>query len=84
MRLALAVLFMSAAFAQQPRIANARLETIAVSGLSCQINRFLSASAGPELVGYSEPMIAGEHHSCGPGCWIYGRVGRESLGDLIA
>jgi hypothetical protein len=29
MRLALAVLFMSAAFAQQPRIANARLETVA-------------------------------------------------------
>jgi HEAT repeat protein len=66
MRFALAILFISAAFAQQPRIANARLETIAVSGLSGHIGRLLNVSSGPEWVGYSEPMIAGEHHSC---CW---------------
>lgn len=66
MKLALVLLSLSAAFAQQPRIANARLDTRAINGLDAEIRRLLSASVGPEWAGYSVPMIAGDHQSC---CW---------------
>lgn len=66
MKLALVLVSLAAAFAQQPRLANARLDSRQVSGLEGEIHGLLSASSGPEWVGYAVPMIPGEHHSC---CW---------------
>jgi hypothetical protein len=66
MRYALLFLALSSAIAQPPKIANARFETRAVTGLDAEMRKLTGATAGPEWVGYAVPMIAGEHRSC---CW---------------
>jgi hypothetical protein len=85
MRLALLFFSLSSVFAQQPRIANARLDTRAVTGLDSELRRLLNASSGPEWAGYAVPMIAGDHHSC---CWnsdrCCARCALESNGETAS
>jgi hypothetical protein len=65
MRLAIALLTVWAAFAQTPRLENARLETHALSGsLGAEMRRLQNAAGGPEWAGYAVPMIAGRHEMC--------------------
>ena len=65
-----AVLFLVslAAFAQQPRVQNARLETRAVppGGLESTFRAVLSAQSSPAWAGYTVPIVAGDRQSC---CW---------------
>lgn len=55
------------AAAQPPRIQNARMETRAVAGgLDATFRSILNAQSQPAWVGYSVPMVPGDHQSC---CW---------------
>lgn len=64
MKLAM-ILLCIPAFAQQPRIANARLETHAIrAGLSSEMRAFTSAANAPEWAGYTVPRIPGNHGTC--------------------
>jgi hypothetical protein len=55
------------ALAQQPRVENARMETRAVSGgLEATFRGILAAQSSPAWIGYSVPIIAGDHQMC---CW---------------
>jgi hypothetical protein len=57
----------AAALAQQPRVENARLETRAVSGgLEPAFRSILAAQSAPAWIGYSVPIVAGDHQMC---CW---------------
>lgn len=61
------VLSCAAVWAQQPRVENARMETRAVSGgLDSTFRGILAAQSSPAWIGYSVPMIAGDHQMC---CW---------------
>jgi len=63
----LIVLGCAAAFAQQPRVENARLETRAVSGgLESTLRGILAAQSAPAWIGYSVPIVPGDHQMC---CW---------------
>lgn len=73
----LALVAASAVSAQQPRIANARLQSRpAGSGLEPTIQSILAAQSAPAWIGYSVPIVAGEHQSC---CWNNGSMGGCSL-----
>jgi HEAT repeats len=62
-----AVFSCAAAFAQQPHVENARMETRAVAGgLESTFRGILAAQSAPAWIGYSVPMVAGEHQMC---CW---------------
>jgi hypothetical protein len=62
-----AVLLCAAARAQQPHVENARMETRAVAGgLDSTFRGIVAAQSAPAWIGYSVPMIAGEHQMC---CW---------------
>ena len=62
-----AVLSCAAVLAQQPRVENARMETRAVAGgLESTFHGIVAAQSSPAWIGYSVPMIAGEHQMC---CW---------------
>jgi len=62
-----AVLLCASAWAQQPRVENARMETRAVAGgLDSTFRGIVAAQSAPAWIGYSVPMIAGEHQMC---CW---------------
>ncbi|MFQ5694510.1 MAG: HEAT repeat domain-containing protein [Terriglobia bacterium] len=53
------------AAAQQPRIANARLETrSAASGLQATVRAIVERKQEPAWIGYAVPMIPGEHRMC--------------------
>ncbi len=66
MKLAIVLLCIPAAFAQQPRIANARLETHAVrGGLQPEMRTLTSAASAPEWAGYTVPRVPGNHGTCG-------------------
>jgi hypothetical protein len=57
----------AAAFAQQPRVENARMETRAVSGgLESTFRGILAAQSAPAWIGYSVPIIKGDRQMC---CW---------------
>lgn len=82
----MAVIFASALslLAQQPRIANARLETRAVSGgLEGTLRAILVAQAAAAWVGYAEPIVPGERRSCcwneGGGCALEPRAGDRGV-----
>jgi hypothetical protein len=63
------------ALAQQPRVSNARLETRPVSGgLETTFRTILGAQASPAWVGYVEPIVPGDRHSC---CWNGGGCSLE-------
>jgi hypothetical protein len=69
----LSLIAISTVLAQQPRIANAKLESrSASSGLEPTVQAILSAQSAPAWIGYSVPMVAGEHQSC---CWNNGSMG---------
>jgi hypothetical protein len=73
----LAALFLAAlpALAQQPRVSNARLETRPASGgLETTFRTILGAQASPLWVGYVEPIVPGDRHSC---CWNGGGCSLE-------
>ncbi len=56
----------AAAFAQQPDIENARIETRAVSGnLESTMNSIVASQTSAVWVGYSVPVIPGERQVCG-------------------
>ena len=62
----------SAAFAQQPRIANAKLQSrSAGSGLDSAVQSILGSQSAPAWIGYSVPIVAGEHQNC---CWTNGSM----------
>lgn len=51
--------------AQQPRLANAKLETrSAAGGLEKEFRALLAGRSGPAWVGYAVPAVAGEHQMC--------------------
>jgi hypothetical protein len=55
------------AFAQQPRISNAQMQTrSAGSGLEAAFNAIVSAQTAPAWVGYAVPIIPGDRQMC---CW---------------
>jgi HEAT repeats len=55
------------ALAQQPHVANARVETRPVAGsLDATMRSILAAQSAPAWVGYAEPIIPGDRQSC---CW---------------
>jgi hypothetical protein len=67
MRALISLLFVAAAFGQQPQVQNAKVETRALQGsLDAQFRQF---GAGPYWAGYAEPMIPGRH---GDMCWSNG------------
>ncbi|MGI8742808.1 MAG: HEAT repeat domain-containing protein [Bryobacteraceae bacterium] len=69
--------FVTAAFAQQPRIANAQMQTrSAASGLEPALQSVLSSQSAPAWIGYSVPIVPGDHQSC---CWNNGVMGGCSL-----
>lgn len=73
----LAFVGISAALAQQPRIANAKLQSRpAGSGLEPTVQSIVAAQSTPAWIGYSVPIVAGEHQSC---CWNNGSMGACSL-----
>jgi hypothetical protein len=62
-----AVLLCVVALAQQPRVENARMEARAVAGgLESTFRGIVAAQSSPAWIGYSVPMIPGEHQMC---CW---------------
>jgi hypothetical protein len=62
-----AALWCTAALAQQPRVDNARMETRAVSGgLESTFRGIVAAQSAPTWIGYSVPIVAGDHQMC---CW---------------
>jgi len=63
----LSAFWCAAAFAQQPRVENARMETRAVSGgLESTFRGILAAQSAPAWIGYSAPIVPGDHQMC---CW---------------
>lgn len=64
--LGLILLAASAAFAQQPRIENGRIDNKPVSGdLTSTMKAFIAATSTPAWIGYSVPIIAGDRRVCG-------------------
>ncbi len=62
-----AVFSCAAVLAQQPRVENARMETRTVSGgLESTFRSIVAAQSAPAWLGYSVPMVAGDHQMC---CW---------------
>ena len=62
---AVLVLMCSGTYAQQPRIANANVQTrSAAGGLEREFRSLLSGQAEPAWLGYGAPMIPGEHNMC--------------------
>jgi HEAT repeat protein len=60
------------AFAQQPRISNARLENReATGGLDTVMRAILAAQSAPAWVGYAVPIVKGDRQMC---CWNNGNV----------
>src|SRR5690242_18004581 len=62
----IAMLFVAVGLAiasQKPQLVNAKLVEQATSG---DLAKDVAAIAGPAWVGYSAPVIPGEHHMC---CW---------------
>src|SRR5580693_45406 len=67
LRLALVSCVVVSAFAQQPHVQNARMETRAVAGgLEPTFRNIVAAQSTTAWVGYSVPMVSGEHQMC---CW---------------
>ncbi len=65
------------ALAQQPRITNAKLQSRpGGSGLEPAVQSILATQSAPAWIGYSVPIIAGDHQSC---CWNKGAMGGCSL-----
>src|SRR5207248_2269449 len=63
--LALLTLFALAAFAQQPNIKNARLESrSAASGLEPAFQQSVANRNTPAWIGYSVPIVKGDHSMC--------------------
>jgi hypothetical protein len=63
----LASLIAAAAFAQQPHVQNARMETRAVSGgFETAFQGMVNAQSSPAWIGYAVPIIKGDRQSC---CW---------------
>ena len=68
MRPALVLLSLAglAAYAQQPRFENARVETRPVAGnLESTLRTFVSSASGPEWIGYAVRTVPGDRHMCG-------------------
>jgi hypothetical protein len=66
--------------AQQPRVANAKLETRSASaGLEKEFRALAGSLEGPAWIGYAVPAIAGRHQMC---CCSAQPVKLESSGDL--
>ena len=55
------------AFAQQPPISNAKLQTSSASGgVGATVRAIVNRDAGPLWIGYSVPIVPGDRQSC---CW---------------
>ena len=66
-RAVLSCVLIGCAWAQQPRVENARSETRAVAGgLDAMFRGILSAQATPAWIGYAVPIVSGNHQMC---CW---------------
>jgi hypothetical protein len=80
----LALLAAVPAFAQQPRLSNANVQTrSAAAGLERELRSLMSSVSGAAWVGYAAPMIPGEHNmccysSCCSGCSLEGRKNSDS------
>ncbi len=62
-----AILFVSIAFAQQPRFQNAKLESLsAAPGLQKVVSELIARQTGPAWIGYSIPVVPKERTMC---CW---------------
>ncbi len=56
---------LASAAAQEPRVANAKLQKrSAAAGLEREFRALVSGQAEPAWIGYAVPMVAGEHHIC--------------------
>ncbi len=56
---------LASAAAQEPRVANAKLQKrSAAAGLEKEFRALISGQVEPAWIGYAVPMIAGEHHMC--------------------
>jgi hypothetical protein len=66
-----------AAFAQQPRIENGRLEVKAVAGtLESTMRALVASQSSPAWVGYAVPIVPGDRQVCG---WDGGKQGGHHL-----
>jgi hypothetical protein len=65
MRLALLAALAGVSWAQQPRLANAKVETHAVtSGLGREFQSMVAAESGAAWIGYAVRAVPGEHQMC--------------------
>lgn len=75
----IACLTSACALAQQPRVANARVENRdAAGGLEPVMRTILAAQTAPAWVGYTVPVVKGDRQSCcwnndSRGCWLEGK-----------
>jgi hypothetical protein len=69
----LASVIFATAFAQQPRLQNARLENRAVSGgLDATLRSIVNAQSSPAWIGYAVPILPGDRQMC---CWTNNVMG---------
>lgn len=67
--------------AQQPRLANAKLETrSAALGLDKEFRAVVQKQAGPAWIGYATPVVPGDHTMC---CCDSGRYGTSRGGCAL-
>jgi hypothetical protein len=77
----ISLFFLSIAMGQQPRLANARMQTrSAAPGLEREFRALVNAQDEPAWIGYAMPIIPGEHNmccnysqGCCAGCQLEGR-----------
>ncbi len=61
----LGVLLSISGYAQQPRLANAQIQTrSAAGGLEREFRSLVSSQSASAWIGYAVPVVAGEHHMC--------------------
>ncbi len=61
----LLLIFVGGAFAQQPRLINARIQTRSAGpNLDREFRALVNSQAEPAWIGYAAPLIAGEHNMC--------------------
>ena len=68
MKRTLALMFIAAlaAYSQQPRVENGRVETRTVAGdLGSTLHSFIASQSSPAWIGYAVPIIPGDRQMCG-------------------
>ncbi len=77
-RLAFTLLCAAGAFAQAPKVANAKLETRAAGNLQATFQSLVAATENPIWVAWTVPAVKGHGESC---CWNDGYRGCALEGD---